>query len=244
MRAVIQITSEQPINLPINYNYIMQGVVLRWLGDESYEKFIHDSGYEYNNRVYKLYTFSRLGGRFIIDKVKRMISFPEGAYLTVSSADNSFLNYLVNNIIKSDSFRIFKNNVQIGSVECKALKPIAPLKIRTLSPIVAYSTFENESTKKTYYYSPYEKEFSVMLQKNLIKKYGAINGREPKDCSFSISVTGTRQPRESVLIYKETVIKGWSGEFIIDGSEELLQIAYDAGLGSKNSQGFGCIDAI
>jgi len=28
----------------------------------------------------------------------------------------------------------------------------------------------------------------------------------------------------------------------IDGSEELLQVAFDAGLGSKNSQGFGMIE--
>jgi len=33
-----------------------------------------------------------------------------------------------------------------------------------------------------------------------------------------------------------------SGIYEIDGSEELLQVAFDAGLGSKNSQGFGMIE--
>lgn len=242
MKAKIHISSEKPLSLPINYNYILQAVVLRWIGDSTYQKFVHDTGYTYNKRIYKMYTFSRLQGIYTLDKLKKIITFPHGASLTISSADNMFLQYLLNNIISNDKFTILDNDVYIDKMEYTNEKLSPPCKIHTLSPIVTYSTFQNENTKKTYYYSPYEKEFSDMLGKNLIKKYIAIYGKEPEDTNFNISIINKNNLKESVIIYKATVIKGWSGSFLLDGSKELINIAYDAGLGSKNSQGFGCIE--
>ena len=36
-------------------------------------------------------------------------------------------------------------------------------------------------------------------------------------------------------------IKGWAGDFRLEGPEELLQTALDCGLGAKNSSGWGCV---
>ncbi|GAI77595.1 unnamed protein product [marine sediment metagenome] len=36
-----------------------------------------------------------------------------------------------------------------------------------------------------------------------------------------------------------TPIKAWLGTYQIHGKPELISLAYDTGLGSKNSQGFG-----
>ncbi|MDN5332516.1 MAG: CRISPR-associated endoribonuclease Cas6 [Tepidanaerobacteraceae bacterium] len=46
------------------------------------------------------------------------------------------------------------------------------------------------------------------------------------------------------VIYKDVIIKGWMGVYILKGDPVLLKIAYDAGLGSKNSQGFGCFEIL
>lgn len=244
MRITVYMSSEKPITLPINYNYIMQAVVLRWLGDESYQKFVHDTGYIYKKRNYKLYTFSRLEGIFKLDKVKKSITFPQGAKLTIASVDEKFLNYLVNNIICKDKFKILNNEVYIEKIDCSADHPTSPLYIRTKSPIVIYSTFQTQTSKKTYYYNPYEKDFSEMLRQNLIRKYKALHDMEPEDSNFTIEIADGTCPKESVLIYKGTVIRGWNGKFLLKGSDALLTLAYDAGLGSKNSQGFGCIEII
>jgi len=45
-----------------------------------------------------------------------------------------------------------------------------------------------------------------------------------------------------LINYKNTIIKGYSGKMVVTGPIELLQMAVDAGLGSKNGQGFGCVE--
>jgi CRISPR-associated endoribonuclease Cas6 len=47
----------------------------------------------------------------------------------------------------------------------------------TLSPITVYSTlYTAEGKKKTYYFSPYEQEFSQLVSINLARKYRAYKG--------------------------------------------------------------------
>lgn len=40
--------------------------------------------------------------------------------------------------------------------------------------------------------------------------------------------------------YKDTIIKGWVGAYFLAGDPDLLKLALTAGVGAKNSQGFGC----
>jgi CRISPR-associated endoribonuclease Cas6 len=49
---------------------------------------------------------------------------------------------------------------------------------------------------------------------------------------------------QKVTYYKKTVIKGWMGDYELSGDPALLQIALDAGLGAKNSQGYGCCELL
>ena len=42
----------------------------------------------------------------------------------------------------------------------------------------------------------------------------------------------------------KTVIKRWKGRFKVKGHPEFLAFAYDAGLGSRNSQGFGMVNVV
>jgi CRISPR-associated endoribonuclease Cas6 len=87
-----------------------------------------------------------------------------------------------------------------------------------------------------------EREFSELIRKNLIHKYEAYYNKLPLRDDFSISPINKKGLKERVVIYKDYVIKGWDGEFLLEGSEELMNIAYNAGIGSKNSQGFGCVE--
>lgn len=45
-----------------------------------------------------------------------------------------------------------------------------------------------------------------------------------------------------IMKYRETVIKGWTGIYELDLPEPFFLLAYDAGLGSKNPQGFGMVE--
>jgi CRISPR-associated endoribonuclease Cas6 len=59
-----------------------------------------------------------------------------------------------------------------------------------------------------------------------------------------VKVEKLGQVKMHVMKYKSTVIKGYSGKLLLTGPKELLQITVDAGLGSKGSQGFGCVEVI
>lgn len=241
MRADINIKLEDPLELPIHYNHIIQAVVLRWLSDDNYSKFIHDTGYKYKKRQYKMYTFSKIYGKFSIDYNKKTITYFDNVMLSISSLENEFMKYIINTAIISDVV-IGKTRGQVENITFKSLDSINKGRIKTKSPIVVYSTFLLEDKKKTYYYNPKEDEFETIIRNNLIKKYIAYYGSDLNNKEFKIHPLGNL--KESIVIYKGTVIKGWNGEFEIEGSPELIKIGYDTGLGSKNSQGFGCFEFV
>ncbi len=187
-----------------------------------------------------MFTFSRLEGKFSIDRERKTITYFEKAQLHISTIEEKFIEYVVNNLL-FDGFVIREEKIHVDKIILK-LNTTNFGKIITKSPIVAYSTFEANGRKKTYYYNPKEKEFQEILANNLIKKYIAYFGKEPKNKYFEI--TPVSNLKENIVIYKGTVLKGWSGIFQINGSDELVNIAYDTGLGAKNSQGFGCFEFI
>jgi len=40
------------------------------------------------------------------------------------------------------------------------------------------------------------------------------------------------------------LIKGWKGRYILEGDPQLIRFGYDAGLGSRNSQGYGIFEVM
>ena len=50
--------------------------------------------------------------------------------------------------------------------------------------------------------------------------------------------------RKTVVKFYEKNIESSIGEFLLEGSPELLQLLYDCGIGSKRSSGFGLFEVI
>ena len=112
-------------------------------------------------------------------------------------------------------------------------------KNKMLSPLVVYST---DSHKVTNYYSPEDERFSELISEN-IEKYQAFYNVSIDHSNFEIKpVPGTQ--KAVVSKYKDFIIKGWMGDYYVKGDKDLVLLAYDAGLGSKNSQGYGCFEFI
>lgn len=241
MRVELNLKFDE-LDLPIHYNHILQAVIYKWINDENYSRFLHDKGYEYNKRRYKLFTFSRLEGKYKLDIQNKRIKYFEGAKLLISSLDDEFLKYAVENYIEKGSINIFGKEIEIERI-CYIFPELDNVKFISKSPITVYSTFERDGKKKTYYYNPMEEDFEELVRRNLIYKYKSFYGKDPDDIKFSIKPVKNTL-KESIVLYKNTVIKGWNGEFVIEGSKELLKVAYGAGIGSKNSQGFGCIEVL
>ncbi len=113
-----------------------------------------------------------------------------------------------------------------------------------LSPVVTYSTVDIHGKKKTIYYKPGDGVFSELAYKNLQKKFKSFYGKDAPECEFSITPVNDKKIKMISANYRGFIIKGWIGEFIMKGSKELIKLAYDTGLGSKNAQGFGCFEII
>ncbi|SFR92179.1 CRISPR-associated endoribonuclease Cas6 [Anaeromicropila populeti] len=248
MKYVFYFKLEKPLILPIQYNHIMQAALLNWINEETYQTFLHQEGYSKEKRSYKLYTFSKIFGKFQLNKDTKRITFQEEIHFYVSSYDRSYLNYLVQNIINDKPLDIIGNQLYVSKIMMEQEKvpqtqqgELVSCLVKTVSPVTMASTLADfQGKKKTYYYAPMEHDFSELIKKNLIHKYEAFHGEKPDNTEFSIRAV-QRDLKESITKYKNFIVKGWNGTFCMEGSQELIQIALDAGIGARNSAGYGCV---
>ncbi len=225
--------------LPIHYNRLIQGAIYNNISTEL-AAFLHDRGYVYNGRSFKLFSFSRILGNYKLDRVNKQISFSGDVKLYISSPVQEFCTSLMGCLL-GEGIHLGGTSVEVVGI--KAEKPVVSgevIEVELLSPVVIYSTFlKPEGGKYTCYFHPGEKEFVHLLETNLRKKYRAFYGTELPEGDFGVETLN--RPCLNITMYKHTVIKGYSCRIKLGGPPELLQVAVDAGLGGKNSQGFGYI---
>ena len=226
--------------IPLHYNQLIQGVIYNSVSP-MLSRFLHDKGFQYGKRIFKLFTFSRLLGRYKIQKNDK-ISFYGDIRLFISSPIERFIKEIANTFLKRGWVKLGSTQLHIESIEFLESPFFSSfMKIYMLSPITVYSTlYSIERKKKTYYYSPYEKEFSILIDDNAKKKHSLLYKREIKS---SLKIKPIKV-KEVILKYKDFVIKSWSGSFRLNGPKTLIKTVYETGLGSKNSQGFGMFEVI
>jgi CRISPR-associated endoribonuclease Cas6 len=242
MRLFIKLEFDKII-LPIHYKHIQQGLVYNWINDLNYQKFLHDTGFKIKNANYKMFTFSKFFGKTKYDSYSKLITFYDHIWFTLSSHDDKFLEYIIDKILFEENYKLIDQNVKVTSIKYDKFYPEKKIKVKTKSPITAHISFKMENKTKTHFFGPMEEEFGDIIRKNLIKKYEAYYGVKPENTDFSISPVGNNL-KEVISKYKNFVIKGWEGEFVISGSPELLRIGYDAGFGARNSMGFGLVERV
>jgi len=175
------------------------------------------------------------------------IEFTSFVELTVASPIERFLRELSEGMLRKTHFELLKQKFFLESVsicpEVNFDSFVDNVKIKMLSPVVAYRT--DRDSGKTIYYSPWDEAFTELVRENAEKKFFLLTGQKLENASFNIFPTRPRDKNYcKILSYKGTVIKGWLGIYILQGDKRLIKTVYDAGLGSKNPQGFGCFEII
>ena len=242
MRMELRISSaKERIVLPLDYNYHLQGFLYSSVSPEL-ASFLHGMGFEYEKMSFKMFTFSKLMGRYEIRN--GAIAFTMPVRLVISSPLERFVSELANTMLTSKGLKLCGEDIAVEEISVLERPEIeGSMRIRMMTPLVAYSTLLTpDGGKKTYYYNPSEPEFTEQTDGNLRKKYEAFYGRAPRARKLSLKPLG--RPEERIVRYRDNVIKGYTGTFLIDGNRRLLELAYDCGLGSKNSQGFGMFDVL
>jgi len=243
MRITLEFLSESKVTLPIHYNELIHGFLYNHL-DKVLASFLHEEGYKFEKRKYPFFTFSRILGKARIKE--NLIEFSPPLKIVISSPLEKILRSLAKHLLRAKEIKIGKNPLYLNSITV-GFKPNIKeeMKIRMLSPVTVYSTLKTgEGKKKTYFYNPQEKEFSFQIKNNLIKKYMALKGEEPSETEFDITPLTFKKENEKIVKFKGFTIKGWMGKYLIKGAKDLLLLAYDSGIGAKNSLGFGCFEII
>jgi CRISPR-associated endoribonuclease Cas6 len=248
MQIKISFTSDRDIVLPIHYNNIIQGFIYNNI-DDKLAAFLHDGGYTSKGRNFKLFSFSRILGKG--KKEDQRFNFGRNIEFIVSSPLDDFCKSIANFMLQRDDLYLGQNNIKTDQIQIfNNTVDKDEIVVDTLSPIVTYSTLLRQDGRKyTCYFMPGEADFDRIITENLIKKYNALNkrnNRDNKEIIFdeSVNFIPLTRVRQNLTYYKNIVIKGSSGKFLVKGDSRLLQVGLDAGFGSKNSQGFGCVKII
>ncbi|MCD6319692.1 MAG: CRISPR-associated endoribonuclease Cas6 [Candidatus Desulfofervidaceae bacterium] len=240
MHVEINLNAEGPFILPKSHNHILQGFIYSLL-EPTLRKHLHQNGYVYGKRKFKLFTFSRLLGK--VRNTKDGFEFYPPLRLVISSAKDEILQSLTEGLLKKENLFLYKAKIYLESINILP-KPLfsKSILIKMLSPVTTYSTLRKlDGKKKVYYYSPFESEFNELIKENLRKKYELVFGKKlTTEFDFKISPKKVKPSDQKIIIYKGTVIKAWMGIYKLEGTPEVIGLSYDTGLGAKNSQGFGC----
>ena len=224
MQLLIELQKIDQFILPVNYNYLLQSMIYNLLKNkEDLSAQLHEIGHQFEDKHFKLFTFSLLQGQYKIQG--KRIEFLDKVRFEIRTIDQSILFTIAEALSKILNVKIEQKKLTGTSY-----------KIRMISPLVVRST--DADTKKTLYYNPFDTEFKSRIMENFARKYQAYCHKVPTG-RFDIEPINFSLKNKFVTKYKDYLITGWKGEFEIRGDAEVLDFLYQVGLGEKNSMGFG-----
>lgn len=112
---------------------------------------------------------------------------------------------------------------------------------KTITPVCATKNEED----RTLFMSPNYNNYEQLLKTSLIEKYQKINGKLPQNSDFHCEVK--EMLSRTIMINLESVkpglkVRGFEFEMKLSGSKELIEFAWEAGLGEYTDFGLGMID--
>lgn len=233
---------EKYLKIPANYQYMLQGFIYRQLaGDPDFQAFLHETGYQYEKRKFKAFTYSRLSGKSFYDQKRKQLIFEGPVTLYIGSAVSKFIQLLGQSLLLSDEFIFHQTKMTMEALQYEKEPEIngEKVKIKMLSPVTVYSTFKTaQGKKRTQYYNPYDPAFSSLIAENARKKYEAFH-KKTYDGQVVIRPVNVKIKDKVVTKFKNIYINAWNGIYELKAPQEVIRFLYDSGIGGKNSQGFG-----
>ena len=251
MRIKITCDIGKGVDLPINYNYFLTGIIYQFLkeSDPEYADFLHQDGYELENRRFKLFTFSQLMAKRREIRGNQ-IRFSSSVTWYVSSSQEPFLQNFAAALMQTGILQIERQKLRVENVEVLRQPHFErQMTFRCLSPITMSTKRERADKLVTHYCLPDDPQFSELVQQNLIRKFEAVYRHPPAEKSFLMTFdqvyVDKREGRVTRLVdYKGIKIRGVVSPFHVIGAPELIRVGYECGFGDKNSAGFGMAEVL
>lgn len=238
MQLKLTIKNNRVLSFPPYYNHQVQSAVYRALGqDGDFSSFIHNEGFAEGTNRFKLFTFGPLLGHYTIDGGK--IRFDGNLSLEIRSPHELFIETLKASFLKSGQIKLFDETPEIRMIEITDKHIACPsINLITVSPIAARL---HPFGGKPVYCAPDSLDFARVVAANAMSKFKSFYGEYP---ASKIEIVPNGGIKKVVTRYKDSWITAYSGRFLLSGSEKSLEFLYNAGLGCKNSQGFGMFDVL
>ena len=237
--------------LPINYHYELSAWIYKVIaqGDQQYAEWLHLNGFSEKHRNFKLFVFSKLYSPATKPEGDRLIFRSDKASFYLSLLPEKSTEAFIKGIFREQVFSLGDkiSKVQFRVLQIEMISPpdfTNQYVFKTISPVVVSANQENSRYPR--YVSPDENGYGQLIINNLKEKYRLFyNKIFDGDTNFEFELLS---PIRSKLIKikaglkEETQVRGFIFAFRLVADSELLKIMYDAGLGEKNSQGFGCVE--
>ena len=243
--------------LPLNYQYELSAATYHILasGNEAYAEWLHENGFRLENgKQFKLFTFSRFKPeKYRIlrqtnqielqsDKVEWQISFlPE-------KSTQRFVEGLFQKRVFEVGNRKSVVQFQVTSIEMLPSPEFTDtMTFETLSPVSVSQRLDDGRDSYPQSADEFANEEWVRerLLQNLLDKYESFYGK-PFEGERFLSLMTLTEPKSALVTIKagslqETKVRGYMCRLALHCPAELMQVAYESGLGEGNSQGFGCL---
>ncbi|WP_205664691.1 CRISPR-associated endoribonuclease Cas6 [Ammonifex thiophilus] len=112
-----------------------------------------------------------------------------------------------------------------------------PVLCETMSPVVVSTGIRKGAKLHKRFLPPEDPAFWYIAEQNLRRKAAALNLDLPAGATVRFERVGDWRSR--LVEVQGLKVRGYEGRFVAEGNWRLLLLAYEAGLGERNSQGFG-----
>lgn len=264
MRFEIELEPKyQNYSLSLNYNYPVMVNIYKifFSGEPEFSEWLHNTGYQTaSGKRYKLFTFSQIITNKGIEN-NGVLKTHGNAKIYFSAPDvYSHIPAFVNGVFKKRTFNLYDGKSDNSTFfTMKGISVISePIynevqKYKMLSPTLISLKNENDEVS---YIEADDPRFVVQIEKNLIEKYRQIHNKDyqgiirvmmdmhyierrkamNKHISKKITVKAGRQ--------EETELRAFIAPLVIEAQPEMQKVAYDCGIGEKNSFGLGMLEII
>lgn len=238
MRLEIILKGKNNFKVPFNYNHILSAIIYNKIADLNFANELHSS------KSFKFFTFSQI---YIPKRriVKDGIIARDGVISFYISSPNDFLiKSLVDGFLEDLEISFQNQKLTIQKIEAlKTPEFSSKSEFKTLAPIIVRTKKEIDGELKIWDLAPSDKFFKS-LENNLIKKYIKFNNLTKTDKKINIYSDMNFVKRKRISINKGNVTthhRAYMMDLILEGDLDLIEFAYDVGIGEKNSMGFGMV---
>ncbi len=225
--------------LPFDYHYHLSSAMYKYkeIANRELSARLH-----YSKEI-KTFTFSE------IQVPKRRIGkrgieiLDDYAYIIYSSPNKDYVEAIVEGMLSVPELRVGALKFTIESVEVLPVPQIdwGNVLFKTLSP-VAVHTFVNGKKVPLY---PTDPQWYTNIEKNIKHQYEKVYG-EKHEGRITVE-TLEFKPKKYEFKKKQGkkeqsgAVYAVHGHFRFKGEPELIKFAYEAGIGERGAQGFGCL---